>query len=135
MGFGQNALIFCLFLSIVLYVSGAPRPFEHDILSTFYTIDGNTIGLSPAAANALPQNPQSNAPSVSNGGGSSGWSIIDGLGLAWKTIKLFLNVLTMPIGLLTVIGLPAELVMMLAIPVSFVMIIGIIALVRGTFSW
>lgn len=135
MGFGQNALIVCLFLSIVLYMSGAPRLLDGDIFSTFFNVDQGNPRISDQAGGVLPQNPQSNAPQVTNGVSSGVWSITDGLSLVFGFIKFLINIVSEPVALLTIVGLPSQLVMIIGVPIAMLMFIGIIALVRGVFSW
>lgn len=148
MGLGQTAYVFVLVVCIVLYLGGV-RVAGNDILSNYQLntevgIDQQTTNTPEAlkqngCANnnclydAIPQNPESGQSGVQTSIQSAGF-FLDGLRLIWNIIKLLFNVLASPLALFSA-GLPMELTILLCIPISFLQIMGIIALIRGTFSW
>lgn len=129
MGIGQNAFIFSIILSLCLYVGGV-RVFEQDALSKFFDMsDENNPKLSGELNSELPADPYSSGAQK-----DISFGIIDGLFLVYDIIKMLLNVIIAPIGLLVGI-LPTPFVILIGIPLAMFNVLGIISLVRGSIGW
>lgn len=137
MGFGQTALLFSIILSVLLRLAIPTGGviFQNDALSTFVTADTTStnqtnVHLSGTAFNTIPQNSQST--SIQSG---VSFGFTDPLYLIFGIFKLLINVLGAPAMIFSVMGLPPEFTLLLGIPIAMIQFLGILGLMRGTFSW
>lgn len=137
MGFGQTALLFSIILSVLLRLAipNGGAIFEKDALSTFVDTgtdaNGHTdVTLSNTAFGSIPQ--QSQSTSIQSG---VSFGFTDPLYLIFGIFKLLINVLGAPAMIFSLMGLPAEFTLLIGIPIAMIQFLGILGLMRGTFSW
>lgn len=129
MGIGQNAIIFSIILSLCFYIGGV-RVFQDDALTKLFDIsDENNPRLSGSLNSTLPTAPYSSASQV---GVSFGF--IDALFLVFDIIKLMINVIIAPVGVLSGV-LPTPFILLLGIPLMLFNVLGVIGLIRGNIGW
>lgn len=142
MGLGQTAIIISLFISIAIYVgsmdTSSTNPITYNgqgtVLGNFY--DNQTQQINNNVLSGLPQNPSTTGAQAQT---SSGLGFVDGLLLimngAYSFVKLLFGVILAPISLMGVEGMPTVFKVLIAVPLQLLNILGIVALIRGVFSW
>jgi hypothetical protein len=139
---GQTAMIISLFISLALYIGSMDtspqnpiRQPSGDIYSTFY--NNQTQGLNSNVLGGVQTNPSTGGINPTT---NYGYGYTDGLLLimsgSWSFVKMLFMVIIAPISMLTSYpDMPIALKMLIAVPLQLLNIMGIVALIRGVFSW
>lgn len=135
MGFGQQALVFSLTLSILVTLMMPSNIItSNNAFDTFFyqqgSGDATTITVNNGFFSAVPQQSSSTSTQV---GVTLGFA--DPLTLIFGIIQFLFTVLSAPALLFTSLHLPYEMIILIAVPIAFIQMMGIIGLIRGTFSW